>query len=89
MPILEIRHLDPRGPAFPGGLITSGPCGAFDPVLNTVDVDLAPYDPPTEPIRVLLYVDGTYAGFATLGPDGFVQEDAASSPWLAIRPLVS
>ncbi len=89
MHTLEVRHIDPRGPAFPGELITSGPCSVFDPVLHVVNVDLAPYDPPAEPVRVLLYISGKYAGFATLGPDGFIQEDGAASPWMALETLLS
>lgn len=89
MHTLEVRHLDPRGPTFPGELVTSGPVSDYDPVLHSVDVDLAPYEPPTSPIRVLLYVNGKYAGFATLGPDGFVQGEGEHSPWMAIESLLS
>lgn len=87
--ILEVRRVDPRGPAFLGDLITSGLCGPYDSVLHTVNVDLAPYKPPAEPIRVLLYINGKYAGFATLGPDGFVQGEGQHSPWMALETLLS
>lgn len=84
---LEVRRPDPRGPAYLGELITSGPCSSLDPVLNTVDVNLDPYPPPPESIRVLLYVNGKYAGVATLGPDGFVEDKDTHSPWFNIRDL--
>lgn len=85
MQTLEVRRLDPRGPAYPGELITSGTCVFEQGAMVYAHSDLAPFIPPSTIISVCLYVAGRYAGFATLGPQGFLQEIDSASPWLTIE----
>lgn len=80
---LDIRRLDPRGPAYIGELITSGTCVVDHGAIAYAHADLAPFTPPATPQRVCLYINGKYAGFATLGPNGFLQNVGDASPWLA------